>query len=171
MNTGTEQAHEDFGPSFQDLFAYNQSETARWQRWLEANPGALEIVVGGVHAETVRNLVTHIFKAELFLTSSLLNEEFPKSAAASVSTLDEIFALHAEASERVVRFMQAMSSEELTQTQEFKFKPGFVVSKSKLLTQFFLHGVHHWAQIALLVRQAGFPSDGPHDFILSSVIE
>lgn len=171
MNTGTEAAREELGASFNDLFSYNQSETARWKRWLEANPAALDVNVGGAHAQTVRNLVAHIFHAELFLSGSLLNEEYSRAGGSEAATLDEIFALHTKASERVLQFMQSMTTDELKRTQEFRFKPGFVVSKRKLLTQFFLHGVHHWAQIALLVRQAGFPSDGPHDFILSSVVE
>lgn len=170
MTAVSEPSGNDFGVSFADLFAYNQSETARWKRWFEANPTALEVKVGGPRIETVRNLVAHIFQGELFLTSHLLDEEYPQAAAAAAFSLEEIFALHSQASERALRFMQTMTSEELKHTLEFKFKPGFVVSRRKLLTQFILHGVHHWAQISLLVRQAGFPSDGPHDFILSSVV-
>jgi uncharacterized damage-inducible protein DinB len=47
------------------------------------------------------------------------------------------------------------------------------VSKSnrKLLTQTVLHSVHHWAQLAMEVRQAGFPTNEPQDIIITDVME
>jgi len=34
-----------------------------------------------------------------------------------------------------------------------------------------LHSVHHWAQVAMEVRQAGFPVGKPQDIIITDVME
>jgi uncharacterized damage-inducible protein DinB len=34
-----------------------------------------------------------------------------------------------------------------------------------------LHGVHHWAQVAMEVRQAGFPTERGQDIIASPVMK
>jgi uncharacterized damage-inducible protein DinB len=44
------------------------------------------------------------------------------------------------------------------------------VSERKTLAQAVLHGVHHWAQVAMEVRQAGFPTETPQDIIASPVM-
>jgi uncharacterized damage-inducible protein DinB len=40
-----------------------------------------------------------------------------------------------------------------------------------MLAQAALHSVHHWAQVAMEVRQAGFPTGKPQDFIVTDVME
>ena len=45
------------------------------------------------------------------------------------------------------------------------------VSERKILTQAVLHSVHHWAQVAMEVRQAGFPTERPQDIIASPVMK
>jgi len=40
-----------------------------------------------------------------------------------------------------------------------------------MLSQAALHSVHHWAQVAMAVRQAGFPTGKPQDFIVTDVME
>jgi uncharacterized damage-inducible protein DinB len=44
-------------------------------------------------------------------------------------------------------------------------------SNRKILTQALLHSVHHWAQVAMEVRQAGFPTEMPQDIIISPVMD
>jgi len=44
-------------------------------------------------------------------------------------------------------------------------------STRKVLAQAALHSVHHWAQVAMEVRQAGFPTEKPQDIIISDVME
>ena len=44
-------------------------------------------------------------------------------------------------------------------------------SNRKILAQAVLHSIHHWAQVAMEVRQAGFPTDRPQDIIISPVME
>ena len=40
-----------------------------------------------------------------------------------------------------------------------------------MLAQAAPHSVHHWAQVAIKVRQAGFPTTKPYDFIVTDVME
>ena len=120
---------------------------------------------------TVRNLVTHIFQGRTVSDGPSAERGVSQTAAAAAFTLDEIFALHEQASERAHRFMQTMTSDELrtarwsSSSSPASWSRGANCSHSSFCTEFIIG-----RQIALLVRQAGFPSDGPHDFILSFAV-
>jgi uncharacterized damage-inducible protein DinB len=44
-------------------------------------------------------------------------------------------------------------------------------SNRKILAQATLHSVHHWAQVAMKMREAGFPTEKPQDIIASPVMK
>jgi len=45
------------------------------------------------------------------------------------------------------------------------------VSNRKVLAQAILHSGHHWAQVAMEVRHAGFPTEMAQDIIASPVMK
>lgn len=157
------------GVSFCNLLAYNHSETLRWRDWFAKNPTAYDVPVGE-KIGTVRDLIQHIFQAETWFTARLAGED-PLREKMEPNSLDELWAMHEVAHQRMTDFLASAGEEEMRGIAELPFEGGFKVSRRKLVTQYFLHGVHHWAQIAMQVRQAGIPSDGPHDYILSKAVE
>ena len=44
-------------------------------------------------------------------------------------------------------------------------------SRRKLLTHILLHSMRHWAQLTSLLREAGYKTDWPKDFLFSEAIE
>lgn len=159
------------GVAFHDLLAYNHSETLRWKAWFEKNPAAYEVPIGEKDkCENVRELVKHIFQAEVWFTIRLAGQD-PSREQFDPNSLDELWAMHERAHRRMTEYLAAADESDLRKTTTLPFEGGVNVSCRKLVTQYFLHGVHHWAQIAMAVRQAGIPSGGPHDYILSKVIE
>jgi uncharacterized damage-inducible protein DinB len=41
----------------------------------------------------------------------------------------------------------------------------------KTLFHVYIHEIRHWAQVARLVRERGFPPPGDHDLLFSSALE
>jgi uncharacterized damage-inducible protein DinB len=75
--------------------------------------------------------------------------------------------MHQEAHKKLARYIDSTSEEALKQTRTLG---SVTVSNRKTFTQALLHSVHHWAQVAMEVRQAGFPAEKPQDIIGSPVM-
>ncbi len=156
------------GISFRDLLAYTHSEALKWKDWFARNPAALDVAVGG-EIGTVRELVKHIFQSELWFAARLSGQELDQSAFEPKDN-DGLWALHGRAYESLARFVATAQETDMERVITLPFRDGFDVTVRKLLAQAALHSVHHWAQIAMEVRQAGMPSDGSHDILLSNVL-
>src|SRR5690349_12843075 len=154
----------DQAPSlaFADLLAYTDYLAQRWLSYFERNPAALEIDVGG-RAGTVGGLVTHIFQVEQFFADLLLQEGLGgtgRPAQMASKSLEELRGMHQQAHKKLAQYIDSASDEALQRTRTLG---PVTVSDRKTLAQAVLHSVHHWAQVAMEVRQAGFPTEAPQD--------
>lgn len=156
------------GISFRELFAYSDYLAARWIKYLHEYPAALEVEVGG-RTGNLRTLISHIFDVELFFAGLLLRENPARpSQEKQEEPLEELLQGHQKAQEKLLRFVDSVDEDGLRQ----KHTLGPVtVSSRKVLAQTALHSIHHWAQVAMEVRQAGFPAEKPQDIIISDVME
>lgn len=155
--------------AFADLLAYTDYLAQRWLSYFERNPAALEIDVGG-RAGTVGGLTTHIFQVEQFFADLLLEEGAggtgrPQQIASP--SLEEMRRMHQDAHQKLKQYIDSASEEMLQRTRAFG---RVTVSERKTLAQAVLHSIHHWAQVAMEVRQAGFPTETPQDIIASPVM-
>ncbi len=152
--------------SFHELLAYTDYLANRWLNYFRQNPDALDVVVGG-KTGTIKDLVAHIVFVEGFFACRLSSIDPPPRPEAP--SLDDLAKIHQAAQEHLLKFAASASEDDLRRTQSFG--PASNVSNRKMLAQVALHGVHHWAQIAREVRQAGFPTEKPQDIILTDVME
>jgi uncharacterized damage-inducible protein DinB len=113
-------------------------------------------------------LALHISLAEERLLQYLFNDtsETDRKDDGSVANLR---ALHQQNREKLADFMSHMS--ESTLNEPVEVFGGRKVSKRKVLTQIYLHPIHHWAQVAMEVRQAGFPTSTPQDILITDVMD
>lgn len=160
----------DPGIPFATLLAYNADENEHWKRWFAEHPAALDVpcdipVAGG----TMRKLVLHIFATELFFAHRVLDQPKPDFENLVDGTLEELFAIGADAHAKFNRFLAQATAEDWTILQALGFRD-LKVSKRKMLAQAMLHSVHHRAQLATLLRQQGHKQDWTHDFILSKAM-
>jgi len=153
------------------MLAYSDFLAQRWLEYFKKHEDALDIEIGG-KTGNMRNLVGHIFQVENFFANFLLQEPSvtptappPPLQAASLETLSK---LHRESLEKLEQFLALANEERLRQTR--KLGP-VTVSNRKILAQPLFHSVHHWAQVAMEVRQAGFPPQPPQDIIISPVMQ
>jgi uncharacterized damage-inducible protein DinB len=156
--------------AFVDLLAYTDYLAQRWLDYFKRNPAALHIDVGGTTG-TLRDLVTHIFQVENFFADLLLKEgagAMRRPEQISGQSLESLQQMHRKAHEKLAQYIASANEDALHQTRTLG---PVTVSNRKTLTQAVLHSVHHWAQVAMEVRQAGFPTENPQDIIGSPVME
>ncbi|HSK43957.1 MAG TPA: DinB family protein [Candidatus Binatia bacterium] len=156
--------------AFTDLLAYTDYLAERWLNYFERNPAALDVNVGG-RTPTLRDLVTHIFQVEQFFSDLLLQEgagamRRPEQMASK--SLEELRGMHQQAHKKLAQYIGSASEDALQRTRTLG---PVTVSDRKTLAQAVLHSVHHWAQVAMEIRQAGFPTEPPQDIIASPVMK
>jgi len=156
--------------SFRELLAYTDYLAQRWLNYFRQNPAALDVNVGG-KTGSLRDLVTHLFQVEQFFANLLLQEgagSMRPPAAVQALQLEDLQRMHQEAHENLTRYVGSADEERLQKTRTLG---PVAVSERKILAQAVLHSVHHWAQVAMEVRQAGFPAERPQDIIASPVMK
>lgn len=164
------------GLSFEQLVGYRDQETARWKKFFEQKPEALKVKTDIARQSDAAGLVYHIFSVERLHTERLL--EVPISPIEitrpeSFASLESLYALEREAREKIGQFLTKASDAELDKIMTIQTRSAgtLTTSKRKLFGHLLLHGVRHWAQLAPIVRQAGFPQDWLHDFLFTEAMK
>jgi uncharacterized damage-inducible protein DinB len=156
--------------TYRELIAYTDFLAKRWLDYFQKNQAALAVEVGG-RTPTLRDLVGHIFQVELFFadllfdTTAMPTARPPKLESPSLETLEH---MHRDAHQKLCQYIGSVNEETLRQTR--KLGPT-IASNRKILAQATFHSVHHWAQVAMEVRQAGLPTLPPQDIIISPALE
>jgi uncharacterized damage-inducible protein DinB len=160
--------------TLEDLLADYEATSARWNNFFTANPAAALVPTDIARAKDVGELVWHIHAASFRLAQRLLGEELtgPDPFSATHGT-PAAFALGAEAVKKLGQFLASAS--EATLEEQFEFKSRLTQqpisgTKRKLYLHVMVHAIRHWAQIATIVRRAGFPPDWGQDILFSEAI-
>jgi uncharacterized damage-inducible protein DinB len=161
------------GISLEELLAWNQESSDFWRAHLEANPHLLELPCGIGGSTNVQEFVRHIWGVDLRWSQRLAGlpvtarEDFPSGP------LDALFELHSRARE-IFRGVLAAPDEswEKPFVLDVNWLPpeAQTVSRRKVAVHALFHGQRHWAQLATLVRTAGFPSGFKGDLLLSRAL-
>jgi uncharacterized damage-inducible protein DinB len=159
--------------TLKELLADNESSTEKWNVWFSANPAALDIPCTIYNSGTVRGLLKHIFAVELRHSQRLLGEEVTSYDAIPVGSLDDLIALHAQAMQNLRKFLSSTNDAALLEVIALQTVSAGTLhaSRRKLLTHILLHSMRHWAQLTSLLREAGYKTDWPKDFLFSEAIE
>ena len=159
--------------TLEELLAWNHEASAFWKTHLEANPALLELPcdIGGT--ANVQEFVRHIWGVELRWGQhiaglpELTREEMP------AGPLDALFDLHLKA----VQVFRALLDDptrnwDETMTLDVNWLPPQTrtSSRRKIAGHALFHSQRHWAQLATLVRAAGFPSGFKGDLLFSSAL-
>jgi uncharacterized damage-inducible protein DinB len=162
------------GISLEELLTWNNEASDYWKAHLDANPAllALPCDIGGT--KNVQEFVRHIWGVELRWAQRLAElPETPREAVPD-GPLDALFGLHLQAVGIVKD--QLANPPEYWETEFTLNAPQIPVdkrtmSRRKVLGHALFHGQRHWAQLATLVRAAGFPSGFRGDLLLSSALQ
>jgi uncharacterized damage-inducible protein DinB len=164
------------GIRFSELLDYSAEETEHWKRWFLNNADALELPIDVANAGTVRKLLEHIFLVELHFANAVsgagidLNPLQQKIKSGDRKSIEDLFAISEEATEKYREYLSKTGAEELGATVDLGSRLGIKASKRKLITQALTHSMRHWAQLSTALRQQGRKTDWVHDFLMSSAM-
>jgi len=156
-----------------ELFAWNDEAASWWKQHLEANPALLELPCGIGGAATVQQLVRHIWGAELIWAQRIAG--LPRTAGADMPAgpLVALYGLHVLAMQITRRLLDDPAhdwSQTLTLTYDWLPPDMRTGTHRRFMAHALVHGHRHWAQLATLVRTAGFPADFKGDLLFSPAL-
>ncbi|MGD0733918.1 MAG: hypothetical protein ABR976_02180 [Terracidiphilus sp.] len=156
-----------------ELLAWNQEASNFWKAHLEANPALLELPCGIGGTVNVQEFVRHIWGVELVWAQRIAALPETDRKTMPAGPLDALFDLHLKA----VEIFQSLFDDpgtnwEETRTLDYAWLPpeARTFSRRKAAAHTLFHSQRHWAQLATLVRAAGFPSGFKGDIIFSPAL-
>ncbi|HEX4031367.1 MAG TPA: DinB family protein [Terracidiphilus sp.] len=156
--------------TFEELLAWSDEAALKWKSHIEANPAVLELPCSINRTATVQGLVRHIWGVELRWggrLTGLPESEFPEGP------LDALFAMHVAAM-GLYRTLLAEPAARWDDTYVLKADwlpvEKRTVSRRKVAAHSLLHSQRHYAQLATLVREAGYPLGSEGDLLLSAAL-
>ena len=157
--------------TYDSLLELTSVEHHRWHDWFLAHPDAWTVPFASGRMATIGGVVHHIFGVELRYTQRLRDEPVKEWDEFTETTIEQVFELGDDARSQLVDFLTSSPEQDLEKILTFKtFTAGVVtVSKRKIASNIFLHGIRHWGQVATTLRQNGFADQWPHDLLLSDV--
>lgn len=158
--------------TFEELLDHNRASTAQWKAWFKQNEAALPVPCTIYNSETVRGLLKHMFAVELRHSQRLRGEEVTAYDAISAGSLDELFAIHERAIENMRKFLATADDTTVEEVIALQTVSAGTLhaSRRKLFVHVLLHSMRHWAQLATLLREHGFKTDWPKDFLMSEAM-
>jgi uncharacterized damage-inducible protein DinB len=159
--------------TLEELLAWNQESSNFWKAHLEANPALLELPcdIGGT--ANVLEFAGHIWGVELVWGQRIAGLPQLTREDVHVLSLDALFELHVKAVQvfRTLLDDPALNWDK-TMTLDYNWLPpqARTFSRRKVAAHALFHSQRHWAQLATLVRAAGFPSGFKGDLLLSSAL-
>jgi uncharacterized damage-inducible protein DinB len=157
----------------EELLAWNMQSADFWKAHLDANPALLQLPCGIGGNVDVQAFVRHIWGAEL-VWSQIVNglpvtgyDVWPKGP------LGALFGLHLSAVENFRALLENPNTGWDERSVHYPWRRPEMPKPTprKALAHVLLHGQRHWAQLATLVRAAGFPSGFKGDLLFSSTLE
>ena len=158
------------GITLEELLAWNDEAAIVWKNHLDINPALLDAAcdIGGT--KNVQQFVRHIWGAELRWAQRLAALTPQDKEKIPEGPLDALFDLHRQALE-IFRNLLAASEKSWAEpfVLQFDWIPpeGRTVSRRKIAAHALFHSQRHYAQLATLVRTAGYPLNFKGDLLFS----
>ena len=159
--------------SLRELLEYSTAETLRWRDWLTSQPAEiLDLPAGTGRTATVRLLIHHIVVVERRYADRLRGEAVTTYEDIPHDSITSLFGAFSDARARLDGWVASASEADFERQLEFAtLSAGTrVASARKIVVHALLHGIRHWAQIAMVVRQHGQPTDWFHDILMSDAL-
>jgi len=161
------------GITLEELLAWNDLSANFWKSHLESNPNLLDLPCGIGGAVNVQQFVRHVWGAELRWAQRLA--AVPETAREKIPAgpLDALFDLHRQATavfRNLLAAPESSWSDPYTLNLDWVPADKRIVSRRKIAAHALFHSQRHWAQLATLVRNAGFPSRFEGDLLFSPAL-
>lgn len=156
------------------LAAYVDGETERWREWFESAPaGVLDLPLGPGAEGTVRTLVKHIFAVELRYAQRLAGQPVSGYEELADGTVEELWQIHRDAASLRDRFLREATPEAFGRVlvSDTRRLGRIESSAHTVVVHSLIHGIRHWAQIAMVLREHGHGGLWEHDWLMSPAVQ
>lgn len=153
------------GLSAREALAWIDTTASKWRGLLAKNPDMLSLPCDINRTSTVAELLQHIVAVELRYAERLLNMPETEYASVPFDSIDTIYATHDRAMQL---YRQALDSGlEWDHKIEFATRSmgQLKASPKTILFHALFHGIRHYAQLGTLIRQHGYQTDWPGDYL------
>ena len=153
------------------LVAWNDVTAQHWRKFIAAKPIVLSLLCDIRNGKTVADTLQHIVAVELRYAQRLAGlpespyEEIPKSSIESLMAAHDLAFF-------LVRNLLANSDYDWSAELTFDTISAGRLSASRetILVHLTLHSIRHYAQLATLVRQQGYKTNWPMDYLLAETL-
>jgi uncharacterized damage-inducible protein DinB len=156
--------------TLEELLTWNHEASSFWKAHLDANPALLELPCGIGGAVNVQQFAAHIWGVELRWGQRIAGLPVLAKEDVPAGSLDALFGLHLKAMEVFHTLLKdtALNWDETMKLDLPWLSPeAAVFSRRKIAAHALFHSQRHWAQLATLVRAAGFPAGFKGDVLFS----
>lgn len=158
---------------FGTLTGYVEHETERWREWFQAAPAeVLDLPLGPGADGTIRSLIKHIFAVELRYAQRLAGEPVSDYEQLADGTVDRLWEIHRAANAVRGRYLAGASADALDHVLVSETRRlGRVEARAHtVVVHSLVHGIRHWAQVAMVLRQHGHGGLWEHDWLMSPAV-
>ena len=150
----------------QEIIAWVDRTSLRWKEFFLSHPAALAIPCNIRETKTSAGLMQHIVAVELRYAERLSALPETEYAAIPCDSAETLQTVH----ERAMKLLSALdgcNQEWWEQEIRFSTRSGgqLQVSRRVVLFHLLLHSIRHYAQLATLVRRAGFDPGWMMDYL------
>jgi uncharacterized damage-inducible protein DinB len=153
--------------SLAELLAWNDEAAHNWKHHLESNPAVLEVACDIGNTGNVLGFVRHIWGAEQRWANRLAGLENKELAT---GPLEMLFAMHTEARDVFRSLIEGPEAAPYVLNFDWVPEDKRRVSRRKVAAHALFHSQRHYAQLATLVRTAGFPAQFRGDLLFSPAL-
>lgn len=155
----------------EEFLAWSDEASTWWKTHLDANPALLELPCGIGGTVNVLEFVRHIWGVELRWAQRIAGQPTITREEMPEGPLDALFEMHLKADAIVRSLLEDPACDwGGIVTLDLPWLPERLrrASRRKLVAHMLFHSQRHWAQLATLVRSAGFPSGFYGDILFSA---
>lgn len=148
-----------------ELLDYSDHERRKWQEWISASPGRLDIPfqAGGRFA-TIGSLFDHIFLVERRHLARLQGGTPPESTGVKPGDWQALFEYAELVRADLRKYVADLDEGEAREKMTIVVQSGTeTMTRRWLATHILLHEIRHLAQVAYAARQVGQEPPGKHD--------
>ena len=159
--------------TLEELVAWNCQSSDWWKAHLDSDPGLLALPCGIGGNADVQAFVRHIWGAELVWSQILTSLEITDYEVWPEGPLNVLFDLHLSAVDNFRALLDNPNTlwDEKSVHYPWRRSEQPKPTRRKALAHVLLHSQRHWAQLATLLRTAGFPSGFRGDLLFNSAME
>ncbi len=152
-----------------ETLAWLEKTSTKWQELIESNPEILNLPCDVVGVSAVGGLLQHIVAVELRYAERLARLPATDYAVIPFDSAESIYAVHRTAMKLFTQQLEGnVDWEERIEFVTRSMGPARSTRKS-ILFHAMLHGIRHYAQLAMMVRQSGVKPDWPMDFLFMDI--